>query len=135
MHTLYGTNQNKLTNLLSSDSIKSVHHPEVTQIHQEPETEYYQVSAIEAPNQDFQQEIVTACEASSKIDGQNGLDIRPRVHDKNTDRHTLLDSGSQVSVVRPAPGDSEVTSIKLESVNGQKIKCFGKKKISIKLCT
>ena len=84
-------------------------------------------------DQDFIPETFTAYEAAFKIDGENDVDIRPRVMDNNTNTLTLVDSGSQCCVVNPDPGDVIDSSIKLESVSGDRIPCYGKKKISVKI--
>ena len=75
----------------------------------------------------------TAFEATVLVDGINNIDIRPRLLDKNTDKLTLIDSGSQICVVAPDPGDKVDSSISIESVGGDKVPCYGKKNITIKI--
>ena len=121
-------------NFFSSNSIKQVI-PEVEVGVLEPAGETFSINAVQIggadPNsREFKSETVTAYEASKHTDGDNNIDIRPRLLNANNNQLTLLDSGSQVSVVRPDPEDSVDKSLNLESVNGQKIQCYGKKKIS-----
>ena len=68
-----------------------------------------------------------AYEAAQRFDGQDGLDFRPRVMDGNLKTLTLIDSGSQVTVIQPDPGDQVDPSISLESVGGDFLPCYGKK--------
>ena len=53
--------------------------------------------------------------------------------DGNTNKRTLIDSGSQCCVILPEPGDTVDNSINLESVGGDRVPCYGKKQISIKI--
>ena len=78
-------------------------------------------------------QLLTAFEAAVHVDGQDGVDVRPRVLDANTGLQTLLDSGSQVTVVKAGPDDIVDNSIKLESVGGDTVKCYGKTTITVKI--
>ena len=55
------------------------------------------------------------------------VDIRPRVWDNITKEYVLVDCGSQVSVLKPSPDDIVTPGLKLETVDGSEIKCYGKK--------
>ena len=125
--TLYNGHSKNLeqTNfLLYSDSIKPI--PQSGSPH------VFKTSALSS-SPSFVPEVVTAFEAALQEDNTNGIDIRPRLRDGNTNQLTLLDSGSQCTVVKPDPNDVEDSTILLESVNGQKVKCYGKKKHTIRL--
>ena len=94
--------------------------------------EIFLVSAVQE-KVDFKTEQFSAAEAAGRVDGQDDLDIRPRVLDGNTKSLTLLDSGSQCTVVKARPGDVLDSSIKLESVGGDTVKCYGKQNLSIQI--
>ena len=130
MDTLYGNKANNLPyrDSFSPHSIKQVPHEESP-----PENFALKVNSLSLMPEDFKSEIVTAYEAAKAVDGQNNLDIRPRVLDNITNTHTLLDSGSQCSVVVAGPDDIEDTSIKLESVNGDRVKCYGKTTLTVRI--
>ena len=49
-------------------------------------------------------------------------DIRPRLWDKKSGRHRLIDSGSMITATMRAPEDKEDPSFKLIAVNGSPIK-------------
>ena len=68
-------------------------------------------------------EFVSAIEAS-KMKSEE-LDARPYLHDSLTDRHLLLDSGSQVTAYPPDPGDKPDPNMKLRAVNGTRLNCYG----------
>ena len=85
--------------------------------------EIFKISAVQE-EVDFRSEEFSAVEAANRVDGQDDLDIRPRVLDGNNGELTLLDSGSQCCVIKAKPGDILDSSIKLESVGGDKIKCY-----------
>ena len=53
--------------------------------------------------------------------------------DGNTNSLTLLDSGSQITVVKADPNDVLDSSINLESVGGDSLPCYGRTTISIKI--
>ena len=75
----------------------------------------------------------SAYEASLHVDGQDNYDIRPRIRDGNTNKLTLLDSGSQVSLVEAGPEDKLDPSIRLESVGGDLLPCYGRTALSIQI--
>ena len=54
-------------------------------------------------------------------------DIRPRVFDNITKTFSLVDTGSQVSVLRPVEGDAVAPHLRLETVDGSEIPCYGRK--------
>ena len=60
------------------------------------------------------------------------FDIRPRVFCNATQSWYLVDSGSQVSVLKPSAGDKVNPNILLEAVNGTNMKCYGKKQHSVR---
>ena len=78
-------------------------------------------------------ETLSAWEVAKRYEQDDETDYRPRVLDGNTKSLTLIDSGSQCTVVQPDPGDVPDPSIKLESVGGTPLPCYGKKKISIRI--
>ena len=45
----------------------------------------------------------------------------------------MVDTGSQVSVLKPGPTDKVNPSLLLEAVNGSNMKCYGKKKHQVRL--
>ena len=53
------------------------------------------------------------------------IDIRPRIYDKIAKSWTLLDTGSQISVLKPGPEDVLDPRLQLETVDGSKMGCFG----------
>ena len=59
-------------------------------------------------------------------------DIRPRVFDHVSQTFSLVDTGSQVSVLRPVPGDIIQPHIRLETVDGSQMPCYGKKEHSVR---
>ena len=65
--------------------------------------------------------------------GRKGVDLRPHVWDGIMKVWMLLDSGSQVTAFPPDPGDQAVPGQFLRAVNGSKIKCYGQKKIEIRI--
>ena len=77
-------------------------------------------STVPVPDPHFPR-LLTAFEAAAHVDGQDGVDVRPRVLDANTGDNTLLDSGSQVTVIKAGPDDIIDESIKLESVGGDPV--------------
>ena len=62
----------------------------------------------------------------------NDYDIRPRVFDNVSQTFSLVDTGSQVSVLRPSPGDTIEPHIRLETVDGSEMPCYGKKDHSVR---
>ena len=60
-------------------------------------------------------------------------DIRPRVWDAQAKSWTLLDTGSQVSVLKPSATDVLNPNLRLETVDGSALGCYGRKKHSIRL--
>ena len=136
MDNLYNGFGKDLTNLNSSSltsikqSLNSSDQPTIKERYLVHSTRFIQCQSNHDP---FSPEVMTAFEALSHEDGVNNVDIRPRVLDSNTGEHTLLDSGSQCTVIKPDPGDVPDPSISLESVSGHKLKCYGKKEIRIKI--
>ena len=65
--------------------------------------------------------------------GALGVDMRPHVFDGVSKTWHLIDSGSQVTVIKPDPGDKVLPDLFLRAVNGTKIQCFGYKNISIRI--
>ena len=130
MDTLYNGFSKNLTNFHTS-SLTSI--KQTPQTSDQPEIkEKYLVNSTrfiecQDSNDPFSPETLSAYEALSHEDGINNIDIRPRVLDSNTNEYTLLDSGSQCSVIKPDPGDVPDPSISLESVSGHKLECYGKK--------
>ena len=61
------------------------------------------------------------------------VDIRPRVFDGISQRWCLVDTGSEVSCLPPEPGDAPRPDILLETVDGSKLKCYGKKSFNLRL--
>ena len=82
------------------------------------------ITQIPPPN--LQYEIVPAHEVSA-ASTDTSVDIRPRVRDGISNEMVLIDCGSQVSVVKPGPEDTVKPHLKLETVDGSFIPCFGKK--------
>ena len=124
-------NKNDLTNkILSQNSIKRVHE-------ENPAKKSFVINSTKVKaaqtSDPFSPQTFTAFEAACRSDGQDDIDIRPRLKDGTTGQLTLLDSGSQCSVVNPDPGDKIDHSIKLETVSGERIPCYGKKVITIKI--
>ena len=63
--------------------------------------------------------------------GRQGVDLRPHLLYKG--QLHLCDTGSQVTAWPPEPGDKVDPSIRLKAINGTKLKCYGFKKIEVKL--
>ena len=85
-------------------------------------------STVHSPPQEL-----SAFSAAKWEMGRQGVDMRPHVRDKATNRLILLDTGAQVSVFPPDPGDKIDPSMTLKAVNGTRLKCFGKRKVDVKL--
>ena len=66
-------------------------------------------------------------------DGELGIDLRPHIWDPQMKEFLLVDSGSQITAVKPDPNDKPVPGRFLKAVNGSKIKCYGKKRIEVKI--
>ena len=62
-----------------------------------------------------------------------GVDIRPRFWDNISKSWVLVDTGAQVSATMPKPGDIIDPSIRLETVDGSKMPCYGKKTMTFRL--
>ena len=60
-------------------------------------------------------------------------DQRPHIYDPALQKFLLVDSGSQITAWPPEPGDKPIIGRHLRAVNGSRIKCFGTKKIDIKI--
>ena len=65
--------------------------------------------------------VIPAVSALGWRSGFKNCDIRPRLFDKASGEHRLIDSGSMISVTKKQPGDKIDESIKLVAVNGTKI--------------
>ena len=74
-----------------------------------------------------------AFQAVCWTDSDSQIDFRPHLFDQARQEYMLVDSGSMVSAIPPEPGDVESKTLCLRAVNGSKIKCYGKKKIEVKL--
>ena len=61
------------------------------------------------------------------------FDIRPRVYDARLDTWVLVDTGSMVSCLKPTEEDVVNPNIKLETVDGSSIRCYGRKDYTIRL--
>ena len=61
------------------------------------------------------------------------VDMRPHLYDKISGQYLLLDSGAQISACPPDPGDSEDPSMTLRAANGSKMKCYGTKRLSVRI--
>ena len=79
------------------------------------------------------EEYVTAYEALKMQSDQEELDMRPYLLDGNSGQHILLDSGSQVCAWPPDAGDIPDPKMRLKAVNGSKLKCYGYKKVEVKI--
>ena len=70
---------------------------------------------------------------SAALEEDEKFDIRPRVYDNATNTFYLVDTGSQCSVLRPVEGDSLAPHLRLETVDGSEIPCYGRKQSSVRL--
>ena len=77
------------------------------------------------------EEFYSALEAVNM--SHDNWDMRPHLLDQRSGEHLLLDSGAAVSCCPPDPGDAVDPSIALKAVNGSRLKCFGRKRVEIKL--
>ena len=68
---------------------------------------------------------------AASLDGT--VDIRPRVYDAKTDTWVLVDTGSMVSCIKPEASDTINPHLRLETVDGSEIPCYGRKNYSIRL--
>ena len=82
-----------------------------------------QISSVGPPEE------LPGCQA---VDGQQ-VDLRPHIWDATLKQYLLVDSGSQVTAVKPDPGDIPIPGKFLKAVNGSKIKCYGQKEIKVKI--
>ena len=78
-------------------------------------------------------ESLPAFQALCWTEADQGVDYRPHLFDQGLNQHLLVDSGSMVSAFPPDPGDVEVNNSCLKAVNGSRIKCYGQKRVSIKI--
>ena len=78
-------------------------------------------------------EFYSASEALKLQSGEEGLDMRPYLFDKNSKEHILMDSGSQVCAWPPEPGDRVDPEMKLKAVNGSQLKCYGYKDVKVRI--
>ena len=75
---------------------------------------------------------VSALEALWSMNNK-GVDMRPHIYDKALDQFILLDSGAQISACPPDPGDTPDPTMSLRAANGSKMKCFGTKKLTVRI--
>ena len=75
------------------------------------------------PPESFKTEVLTNFETippeevfAATLDPE--VDVRPRIFDNSTGSWTLVDTGSQVSVLKPSPTDRVNPGLLLEAVNG-----------------
>ena len=61
------------------------------------------------------------------------VDIRPRFFDPLTKSWSLMDTGAQVSCCPPSPEDTIDHSLQLETVDGTRMPCYGKKIFSFRI--
>ena len=61
------------------------------------------------------------------------FDIRPRDWDHISQQWMLVDTGSQVSVIAPSATDTVNPRLRLETVDGSHLPCYGKKAINVRL--
>ena len=111
----------------SHDS-KSVQSPEIASLSVIP-PEVAEMSNRNSSNEEY----VTAYEALKMQSDQEELDMRPYLLDGNSGQHILLDSGSQVCAWPPDAGDIPDPKMRLKAVNGSKLKCYGYKKVEVKI--
>ena len=78
-------------------------------------------------------EIMTYVEAISAARAEPTADIRPRIFDGVTQEWILLDTGSQCSVTKATPSDKIRPDLKLETVDGSRLHCFGTRPFSLRL--
>ena len=64
---------------------------------------------------------------------EEDVDIRPRVWCNKSKKWLLCDTGSQVSVVPPSDGDVLQPHLRLETVAGTQMACYGKKMLTVRL--
>ena len=76
-------------------------------------------------------EIIGAAQAMQWIPGFKKKDMRPRILEKRSGKHYLVDSGSAISVVPAGPDDVVDPSLHLLTVSGQRVECCGKKEVEI----
>ena len=99
--------------------------PDVKQSHTEESQTY-------VPQNVLPPEVVPSEEVFASL-ADPDFDIRPRVFCNATQSWYLVDSGSQVSVLKPSAGDKVNPNILLEAVNGTNMKCYGKNNIQLDL--
>ena len=78
-------------------------------------------------------DIIPSHQASLYALQNHDIDIRPRFYDNLSQSWHLLDTGAQVSCVPPSKDDTIDPSIKLETVDGSLMPCYGKKEISFRI--
>ena len=61
------------------------------------------------------------------------VDFRPHLYDAKLGQYILIDSGSQCSAWPPDPGDKVDPSIQLKAANNSRMKCYGYKKVDVKI--
>ena len=78
-------------------------------------------------------ETLPAYKAVCWAGSEAGVDFRPHLFDPVMKTHLLVDSGSQISAFPSQPGDAEVKGQYLKAVNGSRIKCYGRRKVMVKI--
>ena len=78
------------------------------------------------------EDVIPAHQAAS-FSAKDDLDIRPRYFDPLSKTWSLIDTGAQVSCCPPSPGDTVDKSLQLETVDGSKMPCYGKKTFSFRI--
>ena len=77
--------------------------------------------------------IIPAVSAMGWRTGVRNCDIRPRLLDKATGEHRLIDSGSMISVTKRKQGDELDSTMRIVAVNGSRINSYGIREVSIKI--
>ena len=98
-------------------------------------TEAFEIAALVDP---FKSDLpvgveIPAVSAVGWVNGQQNVDIRPRLVDKSSGEARLLDSGAQISATKPRPGDTIDNSVNLVAVNGSRIQTYGQREIVFKI--
>ena len=89
--------------------------------------------AEDNPYKLLQEGEIASIDAVGHKEGSYGLDSRPKILDKSTNKWTLLDSGSCVSCFPKGPEDAINPDVNLRSVNGGLIKTYGTRKMSLQI--
>ena len=109
-----------------------LYQPDVTQ--DSPVSDHPKQSLPDLPISDIENyEIIPPEEiVAAALDEGGNFDIRPRVFDNVTKTFSLVDTGSQCSVIRPVQGDALAPHLHLEAVDGSELPCYGKKQHSVR---